>query len=109
MSEPISMFQSMKENRQAVEKQFHEILRLVNDGIARTIKIGIQPTEIWLGPKDAEILRVELNWQDAEGRLRLAGNETISALISGSMEDTKLQGLTVRLMQKDGVRVGLTV
>jgi len=109
MNEPISMFQSMMESREAVEKQFHEILRLVNDGIAKAIKIGIQPTEIWLGPKEAEILRVEVNCQNAEDRLRSAGSETISALISGDMEGSKLQGMTVRLMQKDGVRVGATL
>lgn len=65
------------------------------------------PQEVWLGPKEARILEVEINWQDAEG-LIVHTNKNQSAMIRGSMEGAQLMGLHVRLMVADGVQVGIS-
>ena len=80
---------------------------LLRDASVHAIFAGIQPTEVWLGPKEARILEVEMNWQSAEGRL-VHTNANQSAMIRGDMEGAQLMGLRVRLMAKDGVRVGIS-
>jgi hypothetical protein len=82
------------------------LFNLVMNGKAASVMNGIQPTEVWLGPTAARILSVESNHQLAEGRV--PSPASMAALIADDMEGAQLMGLCVRLMAKEGVRVGTT-
>lgn len=99
--------QTRSEQRRCSELESTALFVLIRDGSYQAIRAGIQPTEVWLGPREARILEVEMNWQGKEGRLRYT-NENASAMIRGDMEGAQLHGLRVRLMAKDGVRVGIS-
>lgn len=97
--------QTLLERRKISEQESSKIFNLIHQYYYESVRVGIQPTEVWLGPKEARILEVEMNWQSAEGRL-VHTNENQSVMILGNMEGAKLMGLRVRLMVKDGIRVG---
>jgi len=99
--------QTRSEQRRCSELESTALFGLIRDGSYQAIRDGIQPTEVWLGPKESRILEVEMNWQEQEGRLRHT-NANQSAMIRGDMEGAQLMGLRVRLMAKDGVRVGIS-
>jgi hypothetical protein len=99
--------QTRSEQRRYSELESTALFGLLQEASVQAIFAGIQPTEVWLGPKEALILEVEMNWQEQEGRLRHT-NANQSAMIRGDMEGAKLMGLRVRLMVKDGVRVGIS-
>jgi hypothetical protein len=99
--------QTRSEQRRCSELESTALLGLVRQGVSESVRAGIQPTEVWLGPKEARNLEVEVNWQSAEGRI-VHTNENQSAMIRGDMEGAQLMGLRVRLMAKDGVRVGIS-
>lgn len=62
------------------------------------IKMGLIPTEIWLGPEQVKQLQIE---NDQNGWMFINGKPI-------QIEDGKcqFQGKTIRFMQKDGVRLG---
>lgn len=95
------------EERRCSERESRALFGLVRDGMIQATRAGVQACEVWLGPKEARILEVEMNWQDAEGRLPHT-NANDSALIRGTMEGVQLMGLRVRLMEENGVSVGIT-
>lgn len=95
------------EQRCCSELESTALFGLVREGVSEAVRAGIQPSEVWLGPKEARILEVEMNWRSAEGRL-VHTNENQSAMIRGDMEGVQLMGLRVRLMAKGGVRVGIS-
>ena len=61
--------QTRLEQRRCSELESTALFGLVRHGVSEAIRAGIQPTEVWIGPKEARILEVEMNWQSAEGRL----------------------------------------
>lgn len=99
--------QNQAEQRRHLELKFAALCGLVRDGMLAATRAGIQASEVWLGPKEAQILEVEMNWQFVEGRL-IPNNANQSAMIRGDMEGSQLMGLRVRLMVKNGVLVGIS-
>jgi hypothetical protein len=99
--------QTRSEQRRCSELESTALFSLVRDGVVESTRAGIQPSEVWLGPKEARILEVEMNWQCVEGRL-VHTNANQSTMIRGDMEGAQLMGMRVRLMAKDGVRVGIS-
>jgi len=99
--------QTRIEERRCSELASSALFGLVRDGMMQASRAGVQACEVWLGPKEARVLEVEMNWQDAEGRL-VHTNANQSALIRAEMEGAQLMGLRVRLAAKDGVRVGVS-
>jgi hypothetical protein len=98
---------TQQELRRESERNFYILIDCVRVGVNDAILSGITATELWLGPIQARVLEVEMNWQDAEGRLRhSAANQ--SALIKGTVEGAELMGLRIRLMVAEGLRVGVS-
>ena len=95
------------EERRCSELESSALFGLVRDGMMQSTRAGVQASEVWLGPKEARVLEVEMNWQDAEGRL-VHTHANQSAMIRADMEGAQLMGLRVRLAAKDGVRVGVS-
>lgn len=95
------------EQRHCSELESTALFGLVRQGVSEAVRAGIQPVEVWLGPKEARILEVEMNRQSAEGRL-VHTNANQSAMIVGDMDGAQLMGMRVRLMARDGVSVGIS-
>lgn len=74
-------------------------------------KAGVTPTEVWIGPYQAMIFEAEMKAHWEEGRLK---DFTKIPLVIGQgpiqpkMEGATLLGLTVRVKNHDGIRVGVS-
>lgn len=96
-----------QELRRESERDFHILLDCVRVSVNDAILAGVTATELWVGPIQARVLEVEMNWQDTEGRLRhTAASQSI--MIRGSIEGAQLMGLRIRLMVAEGLRVGVS-
>ena len=92
-------------SRQISRRAIDNLGKIVDDAKEEAESKGVRPTEVWVGPREARALLVELNWQNAEARFS-GDMKVLNAIISGNIEGQLFAGLRVRLMQKDGVRVG---
>jgi hypothetical protein len=73
----------------------------------RMICKGFDPTEVWLGPKEAKIIEDWFKNEEKMNRIRY----TEKMMVEGKpgIEHAIFMGLTIRLMVSDGVRVGTTI
>ncbi len=81
----------MSELRRRSEQEFADLISTVRDRKTEAVRAGLPPSEVWLGPKEARIFEVEMNWQSVEGRL-IPSSANASAMISGDMEGAQLMG-----------------
>lgn len=71
---------------------------------AKSLGLGFQACEVWLGPCERAGLLVVI----MERAKRKREADLVNAVLRGDPEGTTLMGLTVRSMSKPGVRVGIT-
>ncbi len=96
------------ELRKQSEESFFQLLGEIEERRTESIRAGITPSHIWLGPLESRALLVEINWQDREGRLRHTG-KGMEAIIRGTVNGLSLMGLEVVEAPEPGVRVVETV
>lgn len=92
----------------ASSEEFSNLCSSIYGAHARAFSTsGEKPTEVWLGPREAKILEEEIKRQHVvHGASPQVSTEF--AATRANMEGVQIAGLYVRLMVKDGVRVGTT-
>lgn len=68
-------------------RTINNIIQQVYEAKSNCLRNGFDPTEVWIGPEEAEILR---------------------GMGYGNLTELALAGLSVRLSKFDGVRAGIT-
>lgn len=98
---------SYEELRAQSAADFNHLMQAIMDAKMRAVTQGSEPNEVLLGPKQARIVEVEMNWQSREkGPSDM--RENVDAMIRGNMDGVQISGLRIRAMKQDGVRVAIT-
>lgn len=88
-----------------IQRRFGELEEKVRSLFSDwTNRYDIPPTDVWLGPDDAFAYYA---FKLREGMM--LNEELTPRLFSGDIEGMEICGLTVRLMKREGVRVGCTL
>jgi len=91
-----------------IQRRFEELCEEINALTFKSKLDAIYPSEVWLGPGNAFTYYAHMLTECMDGR-RKVSEENTRRVIEGDVEGSQLCGLTVRLMKREGVRVGCTL
>ncbi len=74
------------------------IFESIFKGLGKCTKAGIKPAEVWLGPREVDMLWFDLHKNDP--------NPIEKELIATKLKGASIYGLPLRFMVEDGVRIG---
>lgn len=98
---------SRQEWRRISARDFGQLVTAIIEAKTMAIERGHEPTDVLLGPREARIFEVEMNWKSLEPSPDFR-HENKRALFSGNMDGFIIHGLRIRTMKQDGLRVAIT-
>lgn len=101
----------MEDLNKKAREDYYRLLEKIAAARNLSYRKGLMSTEVWLGPKQREILA--LNWLLDKHEFRFCFGkefqmlESLESLVA-KLKEITVYGLTIRFSEEDGVRAGIT-